>query len=764
MRRLVRLSFACFATWAALLALPTTGLAASTLKTSASYTIGATPCNAWGGQSDQNGVYYYVCGNATVSRNDIDGAALPNLALPNLGVGPIDIAPSPDGSYLYVEQNTNSPIRYNRQPNGTYVRDATWKLQDFPYGGKNWRAFGRLLQTDGRGDIYLSNGSYWAGNAVATPSAVVKYSPDGTLLTQFGDYGKEDGNWITNMGLAVSRDGRRVWVGENCGTACTNGSEGSRVTRYDFVAGGRYKFRRIISTLRKNIGNNAPQCETPGATLSAYALGIDFRENLYVTSTTCGMIQKFSTNVDPAQDAFVETIGTFQDENRLNATRLHAIGVDWAGRVTTYEWGRRLNPAVINLPELPVPVPPALPTPDVTAPTITAVTLPASTTTQDVEIGVTATDDTAVAEMRLTNEDGNPGPWQPFAPKVIQRLTNGYLLKGITVEVRDMSGNVSASVFKTILFERPAPGGGGGNPIPGDGVDVADPVVTAITLPPTTATQTINLGINATDDIGVTQVRLANEDGNFGAWRAFANTVTWTLTAGYTNKAVFVQVQDASGKISTSVLGRTAWVRDVAAPPDPPAPGDPDVAAPVLVSVAMPAETTTQSVNVKLNATDNVAVTEMRLANEDGNWLPWKAFDPDKAWLLSAGFSGKLVFAQVRDARGNESATMYARTSYVRTVAGPVDNADPVIVAATVPNPAIAQLTEVTINATDDVQVTEVRLANEDGNWGAWKAFTPKVAHTLTVGNHLNKAVLVQVRDAAGHESNVVFLRTLLEY
>lgn len=65
------------------------------------------------------------------------------------------------------------------------------------------------------------------------------------------------------------------------------------------------------------------------------------------------------------------------------------------------------------------------------------------------------------------------------------------------------------------------------------------------------------------------------------------------------------------------------------------------------------------------------------------------------------------------------------------------------------------------IEAADDVAVTQVRVANEDGNWGAWTDFADEVPHQLTAGNTY-KVVYAQVRDAAGRESNVLFARTLV--
>jgi hypothetical protein len=706
----------------------------------------ATGCGSLG-QSDQNGVFYSMCGTKIV-RWDKNGGALADLAMPAGLTTAWDVAPSPDGAFLYVSQETATPRRLDRQANGTYTLDATWRLQQFSVWNEKWTPQGRALATDGRGDIYISNGSL---NTTGQRS-VAKYKPDGTFVTAFGDWGKEPGNWITNQDIAVSRDGRRVFVGENCGTNCVFGTPGydaSRMTRYDFTPGGTYRFSHVVSTTGPTGGAPYPECDVPGAVHSGYSLTLDYWDNLYVASVTCGRIQMFHTDVDPANDKFLRSIAIWNDQT----TRSHYISSDWAGRIHNLQWNLIFTPKTIKIPATPLPPLEPLPTPDTQAPVITSVTLPATTTTKTIQVTTNATDDRVVSEMQLAHEDGTWGPWQPFASPVNYDLSAGYGIKGVYVRVRDMAGNESAAAYKTLTYSAtPDPGGGGGG-VP----DAADPVLSAIAVPALTATRDISVTLTATDDTAVTGMRLANEDGNWGAWKAFAATSTWTLSANVGPKAVYAQVRDASGRESTTMMARTSYQLD--APPPPPPGGAPDTTAPVLITFGLPAETTTQTVAATLAATDAVGVSQVRFANEDGNWTGWQAWGATKQWALSAGYGAKLVYAQVRDAAGNESLVLTAKSSYVKTVAGPVDNADPALTAVTVPNPTATAAITVHLAATDDIGVTQVRFANEDGNWGAWGAYGADVPWTLTAGNTL-KVVYAQVRDAAGRESNVLFART----
>jgi hypothetical protein len=727
------------------------GTARAAMLVDATYTSAATTPAGCGslGQSDQNGVFYSMCGT-TIARWDRTGVKLASIAVPaGLAYTPYDVAPSPDGAFLYVTQDDKTPRRLNRQPDGTYVLDAAWKLGDVVVWNVHSLAVGRMIATDGRGDIYLSNGSI----TTIGQRSIAKYRPDGTLVTTFGEWGREPGNWVTNQDVAVSRDGRRVFVGENCGVNCLYGTVGydaSRITRYDFTPGGTYRFTRIISATGPTGGKPFPDCDVPGAVHSGYSASLDYWDNLYVTSTTCGRIQMFDTDVDPAKDTFVRSIVTWDDQT----TRSHYVGSDWAGRLHVFQWNVILTPKTVKVPTLPLPALEPLPTPDTQAPVVTKLTLPTSTTTRAIQVDVTATDDRGVAEMQLAREDGTWGPWQPFATPVTYDLSANFGTKGVYVRVRDMAGNESAAVYRTISYAAvPGPA----DPPPGGAPDAADPVLSALTIPVQTATRDIQVTVAATDDVGVATMRFANEDGVWSAWRAYAATSPWTLSANVGAKAVYAQVRDASGRESTTLLARTNYALD--APPPPPPGGAPDTVAPVLVTLTLPAESTTQAVAAAMLATDAVGVAQVRFANEDGNWAAWQAYADTKQWTLSAGYGGKLVYAQVRDAAGNESLVLTARTSWVKTVAGPVDAADPALTAITVPNPTATANVQVGLTATDDLGVTQVRFANEDGNWQAWQAFAPQVPWTLTAGTTL-KVVYAQVRDAAGRESNVLFTRT----
>ncbi len=308
--------------------------------------------------------------------------------------------------------------------------------------------------------------------------------------------------------------------------------------------------------------------------------------------------------------------------------------------------------------------------------------------------------------------------------------------------------------FYTRTADNPVPG-----PIPAitrPVIDVTAPVLTRVELPALVDTRDVAIAVTATDVVGIAEARVANEDGEWGPWKAYANPLPHTLTAGTTYKAIYVQVRDAAGNESGVAFTTTLVV-------DPTPPPAADTTAPTLASITLPATTVDRAVLVDVDATDDTGITEVRFANEDGNWLAWRPYADPAAHTLTAGLTYKVVYAQVRDAAGNESAVAYTVTRLVDEVLPPPpapDTVAPTLTSITLPTTTANRTITVGITATDDQRVAQVRLANEDGNWGAWTDFSPTIQHQLSPGYSI-KGVYVQVRDAAGNESRVIY-RTLL--
>lgn len=185
--------------------------------------------------------------------------------------------------------------------------------------------------------------------------------------------------------------------------------------------------------------------------------------------------------------------------------------------------------------------------------------------------------------------------------------------------------------------------------------DTTAPLLSSVTMPASTTSRTITIGLSASDNVAVAQARFANEDGIWSAWQTFATSMTWTLSSSTSSyKGVTAQVRDAAGNVSGSLYTRITYT----------APTTPDTTAPVLSNVTVPATTTTRTITIGISASDNVGVAQVRFANEDGVWSAWRTFATTMSWTLSSSAgSYKGVTTQVRDAAGNSSGTLYRKVT-----------------------------------------------------------------------------------------------------
>lgn len=282
------------------------------------------------GEADAAGNLYVTCERGAgmagphVRVYDATGAARSTVPLPGYAT---DVAPSPDGSLLYVmERGTNRVVRYARTAAGGYARDAGWRLAWYPLWGGWYEPLGEFLTTDDHGNLYVTSGTW-----TSAPSTVVKYRPDGSYVTQFGTWQQSwqlgSFYWLVT-GLAVTPDGGSVYVAE---------VGNNRVQRFDRLGDGSYAAVRVV------VGNDPARDADPytgwcgaevraGRLAAPYDVGLDGAGNLYVANTTCGQVQVF----DPSGAMVAsELVGG------LN----HGIAVDRHGRVYVPQTGRALYPA-----------------------------------------------------------------------------------------------------------------------------------------------------------------------------------------------------------------------------------------------------------------------------------------------------------------------------------------------------------------------------------------------------------------------------------
>jgi len=233
---------------------------------------------------DDAGRTYVPCGSpTTVGVYSPSGELVESVPL---GVGSTDVAPTADGQYLYAATGSG-PRRYARGSNGTFTRDTTWSPARYPMYGSTYALGGLNVAVDGAGNSYWSDGA-WASNGTHT---VIKYAPNGTYVTRFGEYSN---NWNTGTfywmltGLSVTRDG---------GTVLTTEVGNNRVQTWTRGSGGSYA---ATSSFGGNSSNNPTRegfCQADGWVgkfAAPYDVGVDRAGNIYVINTTCKQVLKFS--------------------------------------------------------------------------------------------------------------------------------------------------------------------------------------------------------------------------------------------------------------------------------------------------------------------------------------------------------------------------------------------------------------------------------------------------------------------------------------
>ncbi len=269
---------------------------------------GWNECSSWGsGDYDSAGNIYIACGTKIV----VYGPTGNKLLDITPGIGDIwDVAPSNDGSRLYLAMGSSQPRRLTKV-GINYQLDSlgTWSLQTY-VGEYGWIAqpMGRYLDVDDSENIYLSDGA-WVANGINT---IGKWNSGGTFITNFGT--KVPESWALGQfhgspnGIVAKPDGSSVYVTD---------TNNSRIQRFDRQPNG------INYLATTSFGNHSGMTDARGgycypdggaipSRMSApYGIALDSAGNIYVHNTTCAQLIKFEPDHD-----FVEIVtwGTPADQ------------------------------------------------------------------------------------------------------------------------------------------------------------------------------------------------------------------------------------------------------------------------------------------------------------------------------------------------------------------------------------------------------------------------------------------------------------------
>jgi sugar lactone lactonase YvrE len=283
-----------------------------------------------GGQADANGRLYVAAGNEL----RIFGPDNTAIAVSKLPFAPNDVAPGPDGSFIYALEGT-TPRRLNRQADGSYAIDPNFRLDPIQYGGKPYAAEAYRIATDAKGDLFVADG-VWTSNVLNT---VAKFDPNGKYVTSFGDYvngNKEDaeswaqGGFMGLSGIAVSPDGNSIYT-----TEVANG----RVQRWDAQANGSYASTKMWANTQADDPNRQGLVQ-PGKFAAPYDIGLDAQGNVYVMSTTATQVQKFTRDGEFITSMF---LGSDDPSVQNPNVRGHGLAVSAKGDAISTETGRMME-------------------------------------------------------------------------------------------------------------------------------------------------------------------------------------------------------------------------------------------------------------------------------------------------------------------------------------------------------------------------------------------------------------------------------------
>ncbi|MEO6866724.1 MAG: hypothetical protein ABI200_01750 [Gaiellales bacterium] len=531
-----------------------------------------------------------------------------------------DVAPSPDGAFLYVMRYGDGLVyRFVRQGNSGYNyianSQAEWSLDSFPWNGCAKRPQGQFLATDGNGDIYVSHGLWWNNPVPAHASdcdkkqvdTIVKYRPEankGRYLTRFGQKVEQGGNaWALGSsrgawgGIAVTANGDRVFVAD---------INNSRIQRFDRPAGTQIENYTPELTLGRNGGSiDANWCyeELVRGLSAPYDVAMSANGEILALNTSC-TTGNFWMGV-PAGTLEVHRYsqqGPLLGLIRMQSDgqqRVHGISLDRSnnvhlvqGKLTAFAPARWNDAGGDARGGGPLG---GTATIDTTAPAITSATAPAETSDRTIAITLAAADNVGVTEMNLTL-DGVSGGWTPFSSGFGLTLADRLGAHVITIQVRDAVGNASAATTLTVnrvaaQAVAPVVGGGGAvavakprpkpepgtkprpkpKPAPAAGTKhTPAPVITRVNIP-VQVVRGRSARVRVSAYGGAHQVRYSTHNGRWGKWRSIKDSKPLVLPRGAGWKPVFTQVRNRSGKRSkvwfhTVFVAKqgTQWVKGTA--------------------------------------------------------------------------------------------------------------------------------------------------------------------------------------------------------
>ncbi|WP_260857423.1 hypothetical protein [Bacillus thuringiensis] len=140
-------------------------------------------------------------------------------------------------------------------------------------------------------------------------------------------------------------------------------------------------------------------------------------------------------------------------------------------------------------------------------------------------------------EMRLKNDDGSWSEFEPFKPEKDWNLFNEEGIRSVSVQYKDLAGNISDDVFDRIFLDKSGP-------------ETSFQINNGSTY---TNTESVTLSITAKDNYSYPSKMYISVDGTTWIEKPFSEKLPFILPSGDGTKDVYVKVADALGNTSKVV-------------------------------------------------------------------------------------------------------------------------------------------------------------------------------------------------------------------
>lgn len=363
-----------------------------------------------------------------------------------------------------------------------------------------------------------------------------------------------------------------------------------------------------------------------------------------------------------------------------------------------------------------------------------------------VTLDLEGNDAIGVSQMRFSTDNTNWSAWETYSTQKSYTVPaeGNYT---VYVQYRDAAGNVSVGNISTsFLVDTTAPTGS---------------IETSTGL--NYVGNTVQLVLDATDNNGISQMRVAQEsDFSGSAWQDYTGSYLYSVSGADGPKILYVKYRDAAGNESTAYTLNV--IKDTVGPAN--------CAISLQGKEGIAGETKSQSITVVATGEDVNGLYGIQVSNDNSSWSPLVTTKVGNEfqyanYLLTEGRGIKTVYVRILDVAGNftlvSDSIKYDEDTTLPSCSLSVSSPDGSTIYTI--NPAV----NLVITANDNATFTDslqIRLSNNGILWSAYQPYAATVPWNLVTSaggtnTEGTKTIYLNVRDEAG---NVGYATATISY